>query len=310
MSVYSAQISPAIARRLIQRRAFRATSVLARSGGEGSASSVARVRPLVDVSVSSAASPTVSPLLNSSASTPRSDRAKDRQHRLRLLARARRIKGGKRGIDFRRFWVLLLRGRFEAAESMVDDLLRCYRPQFLYLRLFIPALSLSGTMFALGRITYHDEHRVTWGCLRLMRHVRSKLPKPDPTGLRAIATGVGQDSHLIGLRMVCDLMQCVGWQVTFLSTNERGTLRHALMRQPVNALLLSIGREDEFPHARRLIVEARRCGFTGVVAVGGRAVARDPNCVQSLGADLTAANGLELARKITVWSRARAGEAA
>jgi methanogenic corrinoid protein MtbC1 len=215
------------------------------------------------------------------------------------------MKGVKRGIDFRRFWLSLLRGRFELARTTIDDLLRCYRPQQLYLRLFVPTLSLSGTMFALGRINYHDEHRVTWGCLRLMRYVRSRMPLPSPNGLSALATGVGQDSHRIGLRMVCDLMESVGWNVHFLSTNERGTLRHAIQQYRPDALLLSIGRREEFDQAKRMIGEARRTGFTGVIAVGGRAVASEPNALSILGADLTAANGLDLARKITLWSRSR-----
>lgn len=224
--------------------------------------------------------------------------------RFRVIARARRIHGIKRGVDYRRFWLTLLRGNFAGAEQQVAELLHCYRPQQLYLRLFVPSLTLSGTMFALGRITFRDEHRITWGCLRLMRSVRGVMNQSPRNGLFALATGVGQDSHRIGLRMVCDLLGAVGWQVRFLDTNERGTLRDALRGRQTDAILISIGRAEEFEQARRLIAEARRAGFTGTVAVGGRAVALDPMAVEKLGADLTAANGTDLARKLTLSCRA------
>jgi methanogenic corrinoid protein MtbC1 len=225
--------------------------------------------------------------------------------RLRVVARARRIKGQRRGIDFRRFWFHLLRRNYCAAHAQLTDLLRCYRPQQLYLRLFVPTLTLSGTMFQLGRITYHDEHFITNACLKLMRRVRHEMTSLSPNGLTALATGVGQDSHRIGLRMVSDLLASTGWHVRDLDTNERGTLRLALAGKRTDALLISIGRSSEFENARRMIAEARRAGFSGVVAVGGRAVAENPDCLTLIGADMTAANGLDLARQLTTLCRRR-----
>lgn len=223
------------------------------------------------------------------------------ERRLKVLLRAKRRGGVRSTINFRKFWLHLMRGDHAAGEAMLDDLLRCYRPQQLYLRLLVPTLALSGTLFALGRITYHDEHRVTWSCVRLLRRLRRHLP-PAPAGTRvrvALATGVGQESHRIGLRMVCDLMAPAGWKSYFLSTNDRGTLHEAIRRLKPDALLLSVGRVQNFDAAARLVAEARRAGFTGPVAAGGRAVAEQPDALTRIGATVTARNGLELVRKLS-----------
>src|SRR4029079_12528615 len=95
----------------------------------------------------------------------------------------------------------------EAAHRVVAAAMRRWPPQRIYLRLFSPALALSGTLWARGSITHQDEHFVTHHTLRFMRQVRRRfVPPTGSTGPLAVATGVGQESHLIGLRMVCDFL--------------------------------------------------------------------------------------------------------
>src|SRR5690242_19959757 len=98
------------------------------------------------------------------------------------------------------YWLALYRRDVAAAGRIVDDWLARHTPQRIYLRLFEPALSVSGSLFARGRIRYRDEHFVTYHTLRFMRRrVRRGFVVPNPTGPLALATGVWQESHLIGL---------------------------------------------------------------------------------------------------------------
>jgi hypothetical protein len=62
--------------------------------------------------------------------------------------------------------------------------------------------------------------------------------------------------------------------------------------------MFSIGMQEGIEPTRRLIEEARRCGFNGSVAVGGRAILENRANVEAMGADLTADNALQFQRKV------------
>ena len=192
----------------------------------------------------------------------------------------------------------LYRRDVSTAERIVETGLRCWSPQRIYLHLFEPALNLSGTLFSRGAITYQDEHFVTHHTMRFMRRVRRRFVAFDPTGPIALATGVDQESHVIGLRMVCDFLQWANWRIHWLSSNDRGTLTDALHRLRPSAVLLSLGLDRSEAAAGRLIETLRKREFGGLVAIGGGAVNRNPSLVGQLNADLTAPNGLLLVRAL------------
>jgi methanogenic corrinoid protein MtbC1 len=107
---------------------------------------------------------------------------------------------------------------------------------------------------------------------------------------------VGQESHLIGLRMVCDFLQAANWRIAWVETHERGVFREAVARHAPAAILLSVGRRVGVAPAHRIVRDLKRNGYGGVVAVGGLAIQQEPELVGGIGADLTARNGLELVR--------------
>jgi methanogenic corrinoid protein MtbC1 len=198
--------------------------------------------------------------------------------------------------SYRRYWHALYRRDVAQAQQIVDLARQTWKPDRIYLRLFAPALALSGKMWASGKITYHDEHFVTHHTQRLMRRVRHDWLPKETTGPLAIATGAGQESHLIGLRMVCDFLRAENWQVHWLASNDRGVVRQTAGSLRPDALLVSIGLDHGLAPARRMIQDLRGNGYGGLVVVGGAAVYRDVSRVQALGADLTALNGRQLVR--------------
>jgi methanogenic corrinoid protein MtbC1 len=199
---------------------------------------------------------------------------------------------------YRRYWMALYRRDVAAAGRIVDQCLRDWKPEHIYLRLFEPALNLSGKLWAGGAIRYQDEHFVTYHTLRFIRRVRHRFVKPDPTGPLAMATAAGQESHLIGLRMVCDFLQADNWRIHWLASNDRPVVRQATGRLRPDALLISIGLDLGLGPARRVISDVRGAGFDGLVIVGGAAINRDVSRVAAIGADLTALNGFLLVRKL------------
>ncbi len=125
-------------------------------------------------------------------------------------------------LSYRRYWLRLYKRDVMGAESYVDEALRVWSPQRIYMRLFQPALALSGTLFAKGRVGYGDEHFVTYQTLRFMRRVRRQFVPEETSGPLAMASGVGQDSHVIGLRMVCDFLKWANWRIHWLIIQRPG----------------------------------------------------------------------------------------
>ena len=201
-------------------------------------------------------------------------------------------------LSYRRYWHALYRRDLLQAQAIVERALREWSPQRIYLRLFQPALGLSGTLFQDAKITWQDEHYVTHHTVRFMRQVRRRFVPPETFGPLALATGLEQESHLIGLRMVCDFLQWANWRIHWLSSNERGTLSNAVARLRPDAVLLSLGLDTAVRPAARLIETLRRQQYGGVIAVGGGAVNRNPGIVREIGADLTAPDPLEFLKRI------------
>ena len=201
-------------------------------------------------------------------------------------------------LPYRRYWTALYRRDVPAAAAIVRDCLDHVPPARIYLHLFEPALALSGTLWAEGRIHHRDEHFVTYHTLRLMRQVRHLFVSTRPAGPLAIVTSAGQESHAIGLRMVCDFLQADNWRIHWLPSNDRPVVRQAVKRLQPDALLISIGLDLGLAPAKRVIADAREAGLTGLVVVGGAAINRDPARVQAIGADMTALNGFLLNRQL------------
>ncbi len=207
--------------------------------------------------------------------------------------------------DHRRYWLSLLNRDVDAARAIVEQALETLRPGQVYLRLIMPALNLSGGQFFLKKITYEQEHFITWHTVCFMRTIVRRQIAPVPVdGPIAIATGVGQDSHRVGLQMVCDILRTDGWQIRMLETNERGVLTECLRQNPAaSALLISIGYTQAIPLARRLITHARRMGFGGTVCIGGRAVVGAPDVLALTGSDMTGVNGLDILQRLRTVRR-------
>ena len=200
--------------------------------------------------------------------------------------------------SYQRYWLHLYRREVNEAGRLVSDAFKVWMPQRIYMQLFEPALKLSGSLWARGRISYHDEHFVTHHTLRFMRQVRRRFVPSETFGPLAVVVGVQSERHLVGLQMVCDFLQWANWRVHRLSSCDPVTVSRVVERLRPDALLLSLGTTDRVEPAKRLIAEIRRHEFNGMIVVGGHAINSNPSLVAEIGADFTMPNGAALVQRL------------
>jgi MerR family transcriptional regulator, light-induced transcriptional regulator len=161
----------------------------------------------------------------------------------------------------------------------------------IYLSVLQPALREVGRLWECGEMTVAQEHLATAITQTVMSRLAADEPAPSGEGPMLIAACVDAERHVVGLRMVCDLLEQEGWTALYLgaSVPARDLVRMVGERRP-RALALSVSLPPHLLAVRDAIVEVRTLGSPQpVVVVGGRAVTA-PEIAKRLGADFTASD--------------------
>jgi methanogenic corrinoid protein MtbC1 len=172
----------------------------------------------------------------------------------------------------------------------------------LYVDVFQPALRGIGRLWQQNAISVADEHLATAITQAAMARLYERLfQAASGGGPLLVAACVDAERHDVGLRMLCDLLELDGWDTVYLGSAVPldDLVRMVCSRRPdVVALSASIA-----PHVGRVeeTVRAIRAGCGDrqpVIAVGGRPFAAEPELAARVGADLTAADADEAARRL------------
>jgi methanogenic corrinoid protein MtbC1 len=108
------------------------------------------------------------------------------------------------------------------------------------------------------------------------------------TDCTLVAACADSELHAVGLRMVCDLLEQRGWDVSYLGAAVPSADLGAMVRdRRPTVVALSASTTSYIPKLRSMI-EAVRAGEdtpTPYVLVGGRPFLADPSLALSVGAD-------------------------
>ncbi|MGA2975238.1 MAG: cobalamin-dependent protein [Spirochaetia bacterium] len=199
-------------------------------------------------------------------------------------------------------YIQLLRGRgiVAAQDRLGEAMAGGMGIQDLYLRVFAPALEEVGRLWALGELSVGEEHSFSEATLRLM----ARLAPPASPGVTASSRGrcvvlaVPGELHLIGARMVADLISLEGFDVRFLGGNlSIGNVLEALRAEKPALLALSATLREHL-HAMEDTIRAVRSekALAGIrILVGGRAFDGEQLVCSIIGADAFAARADEAA---------------
>ncbi|MBX3118921.1 MAG: metalloregulator ArsR/SmtB family transcription factor [Fimbriimonadaceae bacterium] len=202
--------------------------------------------------------------------------------------------------DYARYGV---NGDKAGCERVVDEYLRANMSLAdIYHNLLCPAMELVGVWYQVEAIDEGQEHLASSITERLMSHIISQRP-PIKRSANVAVLGCAPDNwHVIGLRMIGDILRQHGWNTYFLGANvpQRSFLR-AVERHRPNLVLISastLGTEERVEKLVSSISGLRSKNFPFSICGGGRLVVESPERYCRQGLDLWACDIKEFSTKL------------
>jgi methanogenic corrinoid protein MtbC1/DNA-binding XRE family transcriptional regulator len=165
----------------------------------------------------------------------------------------------------------------------------------LYLDVLAPALESVGRLWAAGRLTAAQEHLATEITLDQMARARQRFRPSEHLGRSAMVAAIEGEQHVVGARMVADLLEEAGWAVDFVGPNTPTADLIALIRErrSVDLLVVSVTIEDHLVALGPLCEGLRTLPSSPKLVVGGRAARTEPGLAAARGADYVAADAVD-----------------
>ncbi len=190
------------------------------------------------------------------------------------------------------------RRAFQVVDALVQ---RGCTLQTLYLQVFQPTLRDIGQLWERDELTVAQEHLATAITQTAMARLYARFfdACPAPSGPRLVAACPEGERHEIGLRMVCDLLECEGWDTDFVGASVPLESFVALVRERrPEAVALSASISPHVPALAATVAALREAHLPRMplILVGGRPFLDDPALAAAVGADATARDAEEAAR--------------
>lgn len=162
-------------------------------------------------------------------------------------------------------------------------------PIEIYLRVFTPSMITIGDLWERNELTVAEEHLATAIVERLIAELSpsfADLPSSGTIGTALIGCVAGE-RHVLGARMLADLLRQHGWRVLDLGADipSQDWVKLAVRFQ-VDLVAISVNMIDNLPTAQSLIDQLRAACPGAFILVGGGALSRGPELVRGLGANL------------------------
>lgn len=120
----------------------------------------------------------------------------------------------------RRLSAALMRGNAREARAAVDGALAGGAEVIdIHCDVLTPALHAVGHAWATDAITVAQEHRATEIATGLLASMAADKRLPATAGRLAIVSGSPDEQHVLGTRMVADLLERAGWEVIALGAS-------------------------------------------------------------------------------------------
>lgn len=198
-----------------------------------------------------------------------------------------------------------LEGCLELAEQIVtthEELLHFYE------HVVKQALYTVGALWERNEMSVAEEHLATAIVGRIMSFLYCRFVGTPQTKGTVIVSAVPNEFHEIGARMVADILELEGWDVTYLGTNTPLEELMKLIKQKQPFLLaLSASTALNLEKVRSVIAEVKSVPELSStrILVGGLAFYSTPRLWREFGADGYAADLVEAIAQCDAWWETR-----
>lgn len=198
-----------------------------------------------------------------------------------------------------------LKGCLELAEQIVtthEELL------YFYEHVVKPALYTVGALWERNEMSVAEEHFAAAIVGRIMSFLYCRFIGTLQTKGTVIVSVVPNEFHEIGARMVADILEFEGWDVTYLGTNTPlEELVKLIKRKQPFLLALSVTTALNLEKVRSVIAKVKSMPeiSSTKILVGGQAFCSVPRLWREFGADGYAADLVEATAQCDAWWEAK-----
>ncbi len=175
--------------------------------------------------------------------------------------------------------------------KVIDEAFKAQVPVIdIYQGIFFPVMVRIGELWQINKISVAQEHLFTAITQNIISSFYSKILESirygDEVRGNVIVVCPGNELHELGARMLSDLWELEGWNVTYLGSNiPSDFIIETLCGAEYTALGLSCSLSFNVRYVKETVEKARSAGFSGAVIVGGRMFNIEPNLKNIVGAD-------------------------
>lgn len=191
----------------------------------------------------------------------------------------------------------LMAGDARGAHAAVDGALAAGAEVLdVHCEVLAPALHAVGHAWSVDEISVAEEHRATEIAARLLATMAPNRRLPPTAGRLAIVGGSPDEQHVLGPRMVADLLERAGWEVLALGASTPAPELLELARSECPDLVaISTSTAGRLPGVQQTITGLDALDPRPVIAVGGPIYSPDTAAfARELGADLVSSDLREL----------------
>jgi methanogenic corrinoid protein MtbC1 len=203
------------------------------------------------------------------------------------------------------FTVLLLHGDHKGCLKLVEQTITTPAElRHFYEHVVKYALYTVGALWERNEISVAEEHLASAIVGRVTSYLYGRFVGTPQTKGTAVVSAVPNEFHEVGARMVADILELDGWDVTYLGANLPEAELVAMLRQKRPFLLaLSVATAFNLEKARSVIAAVRAVPeLSGMrILAGGLAFSSVPRLCQEFGADGYGANLDEVTLRCNGW---------
>ena len=169
----------------------------------------------------------------------------------------------------------MLKGNKDEARNLIMNIYNSgVEIEFIYFNILEKILKEVGRLWESGKIDVWNEHYVSENILDIMREIKSIQDNKKYKKLSLISLTAGAEQHNIGIKMISDLLEVEGYDVTYLGSNiPTMSIINAIRNKNPRVVAISVTISSNIESAKNIIKAIREVfkEKAPIVVVGGMA---------------------------------------